>query len=50
LNDIRQERDNYRTATEVFARAMNVLTRENTDLRKQLDKATSSNVTPLRRT
>ena len=50
LNEVRQERDNYRAATEVFARAMNVLTRENADLRKQLDKATSSNVTPLRRT
>lgn len=50
LNEVRQERDNYRATTEIFARAMNVLTRENTDLRKQLDKTTSTNVTPLRRT
>jgi chromosome segregation ATPase len=50
LNEVREERDNYRAATEVFARAMNVLTRENADLRKRLDKATSSNVMPIRGT
>jgi site-specific recombinase XerD len=48
LNEVREERDNYRATTEVFARAMNVLTRENADLRKRLDKARSSNVTPIR--
>lgn len=46
LNEVREERDNYRAAPR-SSPAMNVLTRENADLRKRLDKATSSNVTPL---
>lgn len=47
LNDIRAERDNYRTTSEVFARAMNVLTIENENLRTQLAKAHASVIRPI---
>lgn len=49
LDDVRVECDKYRAAAETFARAMNVLTQENGDLRKQLDKTQPSNATPIRR-
>jgi uncharacterized coiled-coil DUF342 family protein len=47
-DELRNERDHYRTASEVFARAMHVLTVENDNLRKELDKSKTSNVTSLR--
>ncbi len=47
VEDLREERDGYRTASEVYARAINVLTVENDQLRKQLNKRRSSKVTPL---
>jgi hypothetical protein len=46
---LREDRDNYRIASEVFARAINVLTAENQELRKQLATAAAGRVTPLRR-
>ena len=48
VNDLRAERDNYRTTSEVFARAMNVLTIENDNLRAQLAKAQTSVVSPMK--
>lgn len=47
VDELRNERDHYRTASEVFARAMHVLTVENDNFRKDLDKSKTSNVTPL---
>ncbi len=49
LNDVRQERDSYRTTSEVFARAMNVLTIESDNLRAQLARAQTGVITPLKR-
>jgi len=48
IKNLREERDEYRIASETFARAMNVLTIENTTLRKEIDKKQSSIVRPLR--
>jgi len=45
---LREERDNYRTSSEVFARAINVLTAENDSLRKDLAKARNRIAPPLR--
>lgn len=47
IEDLRQERDGYRAASETFARAMHVLTVENDNLRKEVDKRRSSCVTTL---
>ncbi len=47
ITKLRAERDDYRIASETFARAMNVLTIENTTLRKEIDKKQSSIVRPL---
>jgi hypothetical protein len=47
IESLRQERDDYRAATEAFARAINVLTAENDNLRKELDKRQSSRVTTM---
>jgi len=47
IESLRQERDDYRAATEAFARAINALTVENDTLRKELDKRRSPRVTPL---
>jgi molybdopterin converting factor small subunit len=44
---LRQERDDYRTATETFTRAIHVLTVENDNFRKELDKRRSFSVTAL---
>jgi len=44
---LRQERDDYRAATETFARAINMLTVENDTLREELDKRRPSKVTAL---
>src|SRR6266498_4593612 len=49
LNDTRAERDNYRTTSEVFARAMNVLTIENQNLRTQLARAQTGVISPMKR-
>jgi hypothetical protein len=48
LADVKAERDNYRAASEVFARAMHVLTVENEILRKEVTQAESSRVVPIR--
>jgi septal ring factor EnvC (AmiA/AmiB activator) len=45
--DLREERTNYRTASEVFARAINVLTVDNDNLRKELNKTRNAKVTRL---
>jgi hypothetical protein len=47
ITKLRAERDDYRIASETFARAMNVLIIENTNLRKETDKKQSSIVRPL---
>ena len=47
IKNLREERDDYRIASETFARAMHVLTIENTNLRKEIDKRQSSAVRPL---
>ena len=47
IESLRRERDDYRAATEAFARAINALTVENDTLRKELDKRRSPRVTPL---
>ncbi|MGP3913024.1 hypothetical protein [Nonomuraea sp. 10N515B] len=47
VTDLREARDNYRTASEIFARAINVLTAENDNLRKELTKQRSSKVATL---
>lgn len=47
IKDLQDERDDYRTASEVFARAINVLTVENDHLRKELNKHRSAKVAPL---
>ncbi len=47
IKNLREERDEYRIASETFARAMNVLTIENTNLRKEIDKNRSTSVRPL---
>lgn len=47
IKNLREERDDYRAASETFARAMNVLTVENDNLRKEIDKRRSSAVTSL---
>jgi chromosome segregation ATPase len=47
IESVRQERDDYRAATETFARAINALTVENDTLRNKLDKRRSSGVAAL---
>jgi chromosome segregation ATPase len=47
ITKLRAERDDYRIASETFARAMNVLTIENTTLRKEINKKQPSIVRPL---
>jgi hypothetical protein len=47
IASLRQERDDYRSAAETFARAVHVLTVENDALRKELSNRHSSRVTTL---
>jgi len=47
IASLRQERDDYRSAAETFARAVHMLTVENDALRKELSKRRSSGVTAL---
>jgi hypothetical protein len=47
IESLQQERDDYRAATEAFARAINVLTVENGTLRREVDNHLSSRVTTL---
>ncbi len=47
IKNLRRERDDYRVASETFARAMNVLAIENTTLRKEINKNRSASVRPL---
>jgi hypothetical protein len=49
LAEAKAERDNYRAASEVFARAMHVLTVENEALRKEATKPGQARVVPIRR-
>jgi len=49
LTEAKADRDNYRATSEVFARAMHVLTIENEALRKEATKANQSRVVPIRR-
>ncbi|MEU9840692.1 hypothetical protein AB0C69_15870 [Actinomadura sp. NPDC048032] len=48
IQDLCQERDDYRRASEVFARAINVLTIENDQLRMALDKQSPTALRLLR--
>ena len=43
----RQERDDYRSIAETFARAIHALTVENDNLRKELARRSPATVTPL---
>lgn len=45
--ELRAERDDYRTASEIYARAIHVLTIVNDNLRKELEKHRSSAIRPL---
>lgn len=45
---LREERDGYRIASEVFARAINALTAENDNLHRDLAKARATGAGPLR--
>jgi hypothetical protein len=45
--ELRAERDDYRTASETYARAIHVLTIENDNLREELEKHRSSALRPL---
>jgi chromosome segregation ATPase len=47
IKALKEERDQYRTASETFARAINVLTIENDNLRRDIEKRRSSSVTSL---
>ncbi len=47
IKNLRTERDDYRIASETFARAMHVLTIENTALRKEIAKIPPSSVRTL---
>jgi hypothetical protein len=47
LASLRQERDDFRTAAETFARAVHVLTVENDILRRELDNRRLTGVTAL---
>ncbi|EWM19200.1 hypothetical protein [Kutzneria sp. 744] len=47
IKNLREERDEYRIASETFARAMHVLTIENTNLRKEITKIPASSVRAL---
>ena len=47
LMSMKEERDQYRTASETFARAIHVLTIENDNLRRDIEKRRSSSVTSL---
>ena len=40
IDELRVERDNYRTANEVFARALHALTIENDNLRRSTEPVT----------
>jgi hypothetical protein len=48
-DELREDRDHYRAACDVFARAIHVLTVENDNLRRELSTSRTSNVTPIRR-
>jgi uncharacterized coiled-coil DUF342 family protein len=39
IDELREERDNYRTANEVFARALHALTVENDNLRRNASRS-----------
>jgi len=45
--NIKQERDDYRTTSEIFARSMHVLTIENENLRKEITKTRSATIVPM---
>jgi len=47
IKALKEERDQYRTASETFARAIHVLTIENDNLCRDIEKRRSSSVTTL---
>jgi hypothetical protein len=49
LAEAKTDRDNYRATSEIFARAMHVLTVENEALRNEVAKTNASRVVPIRR-
>ena len=47
MSELREERDNYRTANEVFARALHVLTIENDNLRRNTGRPRPAHLTAI---
>lgn len=47
VDELRQERDNYRSANEVFARALHALTVENDNLRRQANRSRATHLTAI---
>ncbi len=47
VNELREERDNYRTANEVFARALHALTVENDTLRRNTNRSRTAHLTAI---
>jgi uncharacterized coiled-coil DUF342 family protein len=48
IDELRDERNHYRTTSEVFARAIHVLTVENDNLNRKLGQSRTSNVAQIR--
>lgn len=47
IDELREERDNYRTANEVFARALHALTVENDNLRRNTSRSRTAHITSI---
>jgi chromosome segregation ATPase len=47
IDELREERDNYRTANEVFARALHALTIENDNLRRNTSRSHTAHLTAI---
>ena len=47
IDELRKERDNYRTANEVFARALHALTVENDNLRRNTSRSRTAHLTSI---
>ena len=47
IDELREERDNYRTANEVFARALHALTIENDNLRRNTSRSRTAHLTAI---
>jgi chromosome segregation ATPase len=47
IDELREQRDNYRTANEVFARALHALTVENDNLRRNTSRSRTAHLTSI---